>query len=218
MSNSDEKKPTPLIDGLMERRTVTISGKINNDIINDVGSRMLALQMRSPAPINIVFDSGGGSVYAALRLCDLIHSLITAPVHGIAMGICGSAATFIMLHCQKRISTPHSRFLIHSGTRSEITIPVNQSTSEHLEQLLKDTRATEEIVTRLYMTRLTPKAWANGNTSEEEKRVFVQKLISRGDQPFDQWFSAEHALEIGLIEEITTTKLGIFPPAPEAGI
>jgi ATP-dependent protease ClpP protease subunit len=208
---NEEKKLSPLVEGLMNRRAVLLNGKITSDIVSEVGERLLTLQMRSADRINLVINSGGGSVYGALQLCDLMGSVITAPVHGIALGTCGSAATFVMLHCAKRLSTPYSRFLIHSGTRSEITVPINQTSSEHLEQLLKDVKATEEIVTRLYMNRLTPKAWANSNPSEEEKMAFVQELISRGDQPFDQWFSAEHALEIGLIQEITTAKLEIFP-------
>lgn len=208
---NDEKKPNPIMDGLMNRRTILLNGKINGEGMSEISERLLTLQMRSADPINLLINSGGGSMYAALQLCDLMDSVITAPVHGIALGACGSAATFIMLHCKKRMGTPYSRFLIHSGTRNEITIPINQTSSEHVEQLLRDVQATEELVTRLYMKRLTPKAWQSGRPSEEEQRSFVQKLIKRGDQPFDQWFLVDHAIEVGIIEEITTAKLDIFP-------
>lgn len=208
---NDDKKVSPLIEGLMMRRTILLTGKITMESVSETTDRLLTLQMRSPDPINLVISSGGGSVYSALQLCDLMDSVITAPIHGVAIGTCGSAATFVMLHCTRRLSTPYSRFLIHSGNVSDITLPINQTTSEHLEELLRDVKATEEIVTRLYMKRLTPKVWVQGKPDETDQRAFVQKLISRGDQLFDKWFSAEHAVEIGLVEEITTTKLQIFP-------
>lgn len=207
---ADEKKPNLIVEGLMGRRTVVLDGKISPESMNEIGERLLTLQMRSDDPINLIISSSGGSVYAALELCDLMDSVVTAPIRGIAIGPCGSAATFVMLHCGKRLGTQYSRFLIHSGVRSEISVPINQTSSEQLEQLLRDVKATEEIVTRLYMKRLTPKEWAGGKPDEAIQRAFVQRLVNRGDQRFDQWFGAEHAVEIGLIEEITTAKLEIF--------
>lgn len=192
----------------MARRTVVLSGEMNNESMGEVGSRLITLQMRSPDPITLLIDSGGGSIDAALRLCDLITHVMTAPVKGIALGMCGSAATFVMLHCNERLSTPYSRFLIHSGTRSKISIPINQTTSENLEQLLKDVKATEEMVIQLYMERLTP-SWAVP-PSEEEKRENVLRLIARGDQRFDEWMSATEAVEIGLVSGIVSGKIGIF--------
>jgi ATP-dependent protease ClpP protease subunit len=193
----------------MARRTVVLSGEMNNESMGEVGSRLITLQMRSSDPITLLIDSGGGSIDAALRLCDIITRVMTAPVKGVALGMCGSAATFVMLHCNERLSTPYSRFLIHSGTRSKISIPINQTTSENLEQLLKDVKTTEEMVIQLYMERLTP-SWVIPLT-EDEKRQRVLRLIARGDQRFDEWMSAEEAVEIGLVTGIVSGKLGIFP-------
>lgn len=210
MSKQKEDGENPVFETFMVRRTVILSGEINHQSIGEVGQRMIALQARSPDRINLVIDSGGGSVDAALRLCDLMSTVMTAPVRGIALGSCGSAATFVMLYCNERISTPYSRFLIHSGTRSKISIPIGQTTSENLEQLLKDVKATEEMVLGLYMSRLTPTSWAKKEPKDEERREYVQRLIDRGDQPFDDWMSAEEAVEVGLITEIVRGKLDIF--------
>jgi|GEM_PF-2037948 len=206
---SKEENNNPIIDGMMDRRTVILAGEINHSSTGEVGQRLISLQMQSNNPINLIIDSGGGSMDAALRLCDLMTTIMTAPVRGIALGECGSAATFVMLYCKERVGTPYSRFLIHSGTRSKITIPINQTTSENLEQLLRDVKATEEMVTKLYMSRLTPKKWS-GETSDEERRAFVQSLIARGDQRFDDWMAAEEAIEVGLIERVVNEKLDIF--------
>ncbi len=200
----------PIFEGLMDRRTVVMSGEMTSESTSRLGQRLLSLQMKSSDPINLIIDSGGGSTFAALQLCDLITTMLTAPVRGIALGSCGSAATFIMLHCHERIGTPYSQFLIHSGTKSRISIPVNQTSSEHLEQLLKDVRTTEETVLQLYVKQLTPREWKEKNLSNEERRAYVRKLIARGDQNFNAWITAEEAVEVGLIESITTEKLNIF--------
>lgn len=204
------KHHNPILDGLMERRTVILDGKINNTSISDVGRRLVSLQMQSLAQINLLIDSGGGSLDAALRLCDLITTIMTAPVRGIAIGECGSAATFIMLHCQQRFGTPYSRFLIHSGMRSEIALPINGSTSENLEQLLYEAKATDDMVVQLYMNRLTPSSWTP-DTHEVDRRRYVQGLITRGDQRFNSEMMAKEAVDVGLIEGVIYDKLDIFP-------
>ncbi len=209
-TEKENPQPNPLLEGMMNRRTVILNGEITQENVAQVGQQLLVLQMRSPDRVNLIIDSGGGSITAALRLCDLITTVMTAPVRGIALGSCASAATFVMLYCQERISTPYSQFLIHSGTRSKISIPINQTSSEKLELLLKDVKATEEMVLRLYMNKLTPKVWARKRPTDKEQRTFVQRLINRGDQPFDEWLTAEEAVEIGLIERIIHERLDIF--------
>lgn len=206
----EEQKPSTLADGLMRRRTVVLEGLIDTKSMSDIGRRMVDLQMQSSSPITLIMDSAGGNLDAALHLCDLMTTVLTAPVHGVALGACGSAATFVMLHCAMRLGTPYSRFLIHSGTRNEISVPINQTTSENLEQLLQDVKKTEEMVLGIYMSRLTPKAWVNSQPDSAEKRKFVQTLINRGDQRFGKWLSAEEAIEAGMIEKIVTDKLEIF--------
>lgn len=209
MSKKDHL-PSPIRDGLMRRNTVRLNGEITPESAAEVGERMLLLQLCSPERINLIIDSDGGSVEAALRLCDLMTYVLTAPVRGIAAGSCISAATLVMLHCAERLSTPHSQFVIHSGEYSHISIPVDHTTVESLEQLLREAKATEERVLGLYMSRLTPQAWKKKRPSEKERRAFVQELINRGDQQFDGWLPAHEAVRVGLVERIVTNKLDIF--------
>lgn len=210
MSKEKERRENPVFETFMSQRTVILSGEINHQSVGEVAQRLIELQAHSPDRINLIIDSGGGSTYSALRLCDLMSTVLTAPIRGIALGDCGSAATFVMLHCNERVSTAHAQFLIHSGTRSEISIPIGQATSENVEQLLKDVKATEKMVLGLYMKKLTPVAWSNTKPTDEERRAYVQQLINRGDQPFDNWMSAEEAIEVGLVTEIVHGKLDIF--------
>jgi ATP-dependent protease ClpP protease subunit len=206
----DGQTSCPIIDGLLTRRTVVLEGEITFENTSALSQKILRLQMQSSAPINLIIDSGGGNTDAALKLCDLIDIVITAPIRGIALGKCGSAATFIMLYCNERICTPYSRFLIHSGTIGKISLQINDTTAENLEALLRDVRGTDEMVMRLYMNKLTPTSWVPNKPNERKCRAFIKKLIDRGDQQFDYWLSAEEAVEVGLIQRIVSEKLDIF--------
>lgn len=207
---TDENGTRRIVDGMMARRALFLSGEINYSKGGELARRLMLLNMESNEPIKLIIDSGGGETFAALTLCDVIETMLTAPVTGIAIGDCGSAATFIMLYCSKRYSTSHSRFLIHSGTRSKVSIPINQTTSESLEHLLREVKSTEERVLNLYMKRLTPRSWIERHVSDDERRAYVRELINRGDQRFDDWISAEEALGAGLIEGIVTDNIGVF--------
>jgi ATP-dependent protease ClpP protease subunit len=197
------KKPENVKDIFMRRRTVLLVGEINKELVADIAERLLRLQDKSAESINLLIDSSGGELRAALQLCDFISHVLTVPVRGIAYGRCNSAATFVMLHCAERLSTPYAGFLIHSGTIDGISISVSNTTPVEIEQLLAESRATEEEVVSLYMRKL------------KKTRDEVQKLIAKGDQRFDHTKSAEQAIEIGLIERIVEGKLDIFPPAPD---
>lgn len=207
---SDEKEKNPILENLMERRTVFLEGDITHDSISDVCSRLMLLQTHSSDRITLMINSGGGDLYAALQLCDQMKVFMTAPVRGIAFGDCGSSATFVMLHCKERYSTPYSRFLIHSGNLGGVDIPVGRTSSRIAEQLLASVKSTEDQVINIYADHLTPKDWKNKKISSEKKREFVQRLIDRGDQRFNSWMSATEAVEIGLIDDVCSSKLDIF--------
>jgi ATP-dependent protease ClpP protease subunit len=132
-----------VVAALKGRRTLVLSGKITRDSMRALREELLSLQIISNERINLIIDSGGGETSPALTFCDWLTTLITAPVRGIALGSCGSAATFVMLHCNERVSTPYSEFVIHSGMVSQISIPIKPTSLEDLEQLLKEVKAAE---------------------------------------------------------------------------
>lgn len=188
----------PVRKGLLSRRTVVLEGEINEESIALVQNQFLQLQMESNDRINLIIDSGGGEAYQALALCDIMKNVLKAPIRAIVTKICGSSATFVLLHCAERLSMPHARFMIHSGQTGGIEIPLNQSTAKNLEQLLCESKTIEEQVVRMYMDRL------------QKSRKQIQKLIARGDQPFDNLMTAKEALKVGLITHIVDEKLDIF--------
>jgi ATP-dependent protease ClpP protease subunit len=183
---------------LKTKRTIILNGDITPEIIDSISSQMMAFQCDSEYPINLVIDSGGGSTFAALRLCDFIEHFITAPVYAFVIGECSSAATFILLHCDKRSCTQHSFFLVHSSTMMGIEIKLDKTTPALFEALLEDSRTTQETVIKMYMSKL--------NLNREK----VEKIIARGDQAFNNELSAKEAKDIGLIQEIIQGKLPLF--------
>ena len=182
----------------MKRRTFVLEGKVTYESMGDLWQRMLSLQLESSEPITLLIDSGGGSVHDALRLCDLMTAVLKAPVHGLVVGMCGSAATFVLLHCTTRTGSIHSRYVIHSGTKSNLSIPVNGSAVLHVEHLLAETKRVESVIIAMYVQKL-------GKSHEE-----VEKLISRGDQTFDAVMTVHEAIDAGLIEAVIDRKLDIF--------
>ena len=71
-------------------------------------------------------------------------------------------------------------------------------------------KSADEMILRLYANRLTPLVWQNRAPNDAERHDFVQQLIKRGDQRFDDWLSAEEAVQVGLIDKIQHEKLDIF--------
>tara|TARA_B100000508_G_scaffold60333_1_gene47099 strand:- start:141865 stop:142452 length:588 start_codon:yes stop_codon:yes gene_type:complete len=187
-----------LTESLMHKRILGIMGRIDGKKMSDVISRMLFLQSTSNDRIDLLINSSGGNIGAALELCDVITHILAAPVRGIAIGSCKSAATFIMMHCDERFCTPHAKFVIHSGTWNDLSLPMNGDSREHLQNILDDVEAETEMVIKLYMKKL-------GKTRAE-----VKQIIGRGDQKFNNRLSAKEAKDIGMIETITSEKLDLF--------
>lgn len=184
---------------MLKFRTVGITGEITERVVENLIRRMVELQLRSPVePIKLVIDSGGGSSVPALWLHDFISQVLTAPVHATVIGVCASAATFVLLACPVRRSLPHARFVIHSGTR-RASITIDNTSETAAEQLLADIRQHKATVTRFYSRKL------------KKTPAEIEQLVARGDQHFNEDMTAEEAFQLGLITEIVMGNAGIFP-------
>lgn len=210
MSNPTKEATTATRDIMMRHRTLALTGDINPESTGDILVRMIELQGESSSPINLIIDTNGGQTDYALQLCDFMSLVIKAPIRGIALGACGSAATFILLHCNERLCTPNTRFSVHTGTRSGISVNIEESAAKKLKQLLKSLRENKKVTMGIYMDKLTPPAWEGKIISDKKKRKFVQKLVDRGDQTFNSWMSATEAIEAGLVTSIVRENLEIF--------
>lgn len=196
----DDKTEVSTFDRLVRFRTVHLYGDVTEKSCNKLIEQLLTCQLESEKrPIKMLINSPGGEAYPALRTCDFMEHVVTAPIEGVVVGECSSAATFILLHCATRRGAPRSRYVIHSGTRAGIHIPTDHMTGRNLSDLQKEISEFAEMIIQLYSKKL------------KRPKKEILKLIARGDQRFHRALSAQEALDIGLITEIVSGKAGIFP-------
>lgn len=99
---------------------------------------VLLRKMERYSHIVIYIHSTGGDPYAAFSVMDHIKSL-RIPVYTVADGLCGSAATLILMAGTKRYMKPHARVLIHqASSTSEVAKCTDlEDETRHIQGLVK---------------------------------------------------------------------------------
>lgn len=198
MSESDNQNASYVEDELLKRRTIAVSGNITRNSMGKLEAGLLLLQLKSNKPVTLLIDSPGGEIFPALKFCDFMEYVISAPVNAVVVGQCASAATFILLHADSRSCTPHSRFLIHSAHMSDLSITMDDTTETNLQQMLEHAKKVTDALIQMYMKKLG------------KSRAEVKDYIAQGDRKFNRNLSAKEALEIGLVNNILKENLNIF--------
>jgi len=170
-----------LITRLLYQRIIVLGSEVDDRVANRLCAQLLLLSAEDArADISMYINSPGGSVSAGLAIYDTMR-LIPNDVSTLAMGLAGSMAQFLLCAGTpgKRFSLPHAQVLMHQGsagfggTAADVEIYAAQ-----LER------------TGALMTRLTAE-----HTGQPVARV-------EADSRRDRWFSAEEALEYGMIDHI----------------
>jgi ATP-dependent Clp protease, protease subunit len=84
----DMPSPDPLHD-LLNRRTVLVSGRLDDEAVTHLCAQLMALDGRSGADVELIINSGGGplsSIRAALDVLDLMRAKLNATCVGMAGG------------------------------------------------------------------------------------------------------------------------------------
>ena len=170
-----------LITRLLYQRIIVLGSEVDDRVANRLCAQLLLLSAEDPrSDISLYINSPGGSVSAGLAIYDTMR-LIPNDVSTLAMGLAGSMAQFLLCAGTpgKRFSLPHAQVLMHQGsagfggTAADVEIY-----SAQLERV------------SVLMTRLTAE-----HTGQPPERV-------EQDSRRDRWFSAEEALEYGMIDHI----------------
>ena len=170
-----------LITRLLYQRIIVLGTEVDDRVANRLCAQLLLLSAEDPrADISLYINSPGGSVSAGLAIYDTMQ-LIPNDVSTLAMGLAGSMAQFLLCAgtSGKRFSLPHAQVLMHQGSAG-----------------FGGTAADVEIYaaqldrTGALMTRLTAQ-----HTGQPVDKV-------EADSRRDRWFSAEEALEYGMIDHI----------------
>lgn len=167
---------------LMADRIIFLGTDIDAESANTVVAQLLFLDStaKDNEPIHMYINSPGGSVFDGLAIYDTMK-IIKCPVITTCVGSCCSMGAVLLAAGEKgkRRIMKHSRVMIHQpsggcrGTSDDVEIEANQL------KICKDT---------LY-TLLSDDI---GKPKEE--------IIK--DSQRDRWFSAEEALEYGIVDKI----------------
>jgi ATP-dependent Clp protease, protease subunit len=170
---------------LLNERIVFIGQQIDDDIANLVVAQLIHLESDDPdKDISVYVNSPGGSLHAGLAIYDAIQ-YVRPDVSTLCYGMAMSAASLILAGGTKgkRYTLPNSRILIHqpsSGFQGQST-----DIEIHAKEVLELRRLLDEIYSR-----------HTGQTSEQV----------HGDMERDRFFSAQQAVEYGLVDRIISER------------
>lgn len=161
-------------------RILFLGSEINEDVANIINAQLLYLNSIGEEDIKMFINSPGGSVIDGLAIYDVMN-FVTPDVSTFCMGMCASMGSVLVSSGAKgkRFSLPNGEIMIHQvsswaqGQCSDIQIR-----AQH----------TKRLQDKLYNI-----------LSENTGKAFEE--IER-DADRDNWFTAEGAVEYGLIDEI----------------
>ena len=181
-SNEENEELEGMASKLLKSRTVVISQQVDAKLTAKVLSQLVLLEQEAPEePINVFINSPGGEIFSGFAIFDMLN-FIACPVTTIVTGFAASMGSILSLAADKgrRFSMPQAKIMIHQpllmgyqGRASECEI-----------------QAREILKTRDHLVNLY--AEQTGKSQKE-----IKKALDR-----DNWFSAEEALEYGLIDKV----------------
>jgi ATP-dependent Clp protease, protease subunit len=177
---------------LLYQRIIVLGAEVDDRIANRLCTQLLLLSAEDPrADISLYINSPGGVVSAGLAIYDTMR-LIPNDVSTLALGLAGSMAQFLLCAgaAGKRYSLPHAQILMHQGSAG-----------------FGGTAADVEIyAAQLERTGTQMLHLIAQHTGQPVERV-------EQDSRRDRWFSAEEALEYGMIDHIVEHLDDIRPAA-----
>ncbi|MEV4655166.1 ATP-dependent Clp protease proteolytic subunit [Micromonospora sp. NPDC049301] len=170
-----------VFERLLRERIVFLGTEVTEESANQICAQILLLAAEdAERDIYLYINSPGGSVSAGMAVYDTMR-YVRNDVATLALGFAGSMGQFLLCAgaAGKRYALPHSRIMMHQpsggmgGTASDITIQA--------ENMLHVKRTMQELISQ-----------HSGRTLAEIQR----------DWDRDRWFTAEQALEYGLIDHV----------------
>lgn len=184
MTIEEVSEPSDVFEELYQRRTLYLPYDVDEGTVSDLIARMLILS-KSEGDINLIIQSWGGSLADCLALYDIMKT-IPNDVCTYGLGKCTSAGAFLLAAGTKgkRYIYPSCRVMIHQPSVSPGYAKITDQ-----EISLKNDKLWKE----LFLTR-----WAK-STGQPLKKAMK-------DAEHDKWFSAQEALEYGIVDHIIKLK------------
>jgi ATP-dependent Clp protease, protease subunit len=170
---------------LLNERIIFIGQQIDDDIANLVVAQLIHLESDDPdKDIAVYVNSPGGSLHAGLAIYDAMQ-YVRPDVSTLCYGMAMSAGSLILTGGTKgkRYSLPNSRILIHqpsSGFQGQST-----DIEIHAKEILELRERLDEIYAR--------------HTGQSREQI-------HDDMERDRFFSAQQAVDYGLIDRIISER------------
>ena len=182
-----------LFDRLLKERIVFLGGQVTDELAIQISGKLLLLEAEdAERDISLYINSPGGSVYAGMAIYDTMQ-FVRPDIITICMGMAASMGQFLLCAGAKgkRHSLPHGRILMHQplgqmqGQATDIKI--------HAEQIIRTKKEMAELI-----------AFHTGQS--------VERIEADSDR--DRWFTAQEALDYGMIDEIVAHNTGLLIADP----
>jgi ATP-dependent Clp protease protease subunit len=166
---------------LLKNRVIMLGSDVNDDIANQVCAQLLYLEGDDDAKdIWLYINSPGGSVTAGMAIYDTMQ-FVGCDVATVCLGLAASMGQFLLCSgaAGKRYTLPNARIMMHQpsaglrGQAADIAIQAEQM----------------KYIKRLMAERI---AFHTGQPVEQ----------ITADSERDRWFTAEHAKEYGMIDNV----------------
>lgn len=159
-----------------------------------IADDIMSLSIENPEkPIFLFIDSIGGEATNGFMLYDVIR-MSKAPIYTIGINA-SSMATTILVSGNKRYVTPHSKTMIH------LPSTMFQGDSSEMEIRNKEIAKVKEELVNIYIEHGATAGLKNGATHKQIKNKLMKDINK------EKWFSAQEAVDYGLVDEIITPEI-----------
>ena len=175
-----------------QERIICLNGPIDDTVSASVVAQLLWLESDNPdKPITMYIHSPGGSVTAGLS--------IWSPVSTVCLGQAASMGSLLLAggERRKRYALPHSSIMIHQplggteGPAADILIYANQ---------IQRTREQVNQIYRAHLNAALADRHPEGPAEKYDLKA-IEDLMER-----DRYLTAEEARDMGIVDEILTTR------------
>ncbi|CAL9367722.1 ATP-dependent Clp protease proteolytic subunit [Streptomyces albus] len=172
---------------LLQERIVFLGTQIDDTSANDVMAQLIHLEHAAPdQDISLYINSPGGSFTAMTAIYDTMR-FVSCDIETVCLGQAASAASVLLAAGTpgKRLALPGARILIHQPSLGEPAQGQIADLEIHAQEMLRTRRLLEELYER--------------HTGRPRNKISA-------DLERDKIFTAQEAVEYGLIDRLTTSR------------
>ena len=184
--NKENKEMEDLASKLLKSRTVVISQQVDAELTAKVLSQLVLLEQEGhEEPVTVFINSPGGEIFSGFAIFDMLN-FIACPVTTIVTGFAASMASILSMAADKgrRFAMPQAKIMIHQPL-----LMGYQGRASECEIQAREILKTRDHLVNLYSEQ-------TGKSREE-----IKKALDR-----DNWFTAEEALEYGLLDKVVHSR------------